>query len=450
MKFSISASQAASSLLLASNVVNAQLTLDLTQTDSIKQAAKQAATNMFNYYTGWRPGDVPGNLPAPYYWWEAGAMFGALVDYWYYTGDDTFNANTTAGLLAQVGPNRDYMPPNQTKTEGNDDQGFWGMAAMSAAEVNFPNPPGDEPQWLALAQAVFNTQAPRWDDTTCAGGLRWQIFAFNNGYTYKNTISNGCFFNLAARLGRYTGNQTYVDWANRMWDWVGSVGLMNNEYHFFDGTDDTLNCSQVNHIQWSYNAGVFLLGAATMWNITEDDVWKQRVDGMLKGTSVFFKNNVMFEVACEPNGKCNVDQMSFKAYLARWMAATTKLAPWTADTIMPLIQTSAQAAAKSCNPGAIGATCGLQWTLGSYDGITGVGQQMSALEVIQSNLISKVAGPVTNATGGTSVGDPSAGSNSGQSPIIFDEITTGDKVGAGFLTTFILVGILGGSWWMVA
>ena len=55
--------------------------------------------------------------------------------------------------------------------------GFWGMAAMRAAETNFQNPPKDQPQWLALAQAVWNTQMERWDDTTCGGGLRWQIFS---------------------------------------------------------------------------------------------------------------------------------------------------------------------------------------------------------------------------------------------------------------------------------
>lgn len=32
------------------------------------------------------------------------------------------------------------------------------MTAMSAAETNFQNPPSDRPGWLALAQAVFNTQ----------------------------------------------------------------------------------------------------------------------------------------------------------------------------------------------------------------------------------------------------------------------------------------------------
>ena len=61
-------------------------------------AAKQVAAGMVNYYTGDRPGDVPGNLPAPYYWWEAGAMFGALIDYWYFTGDDQYNAITMQAM----------------------------------------------------------------------------------------------------------------------------------------------------------------------------------------------------------------------------------------------------------------------------------------------------------------------------------------------------------------
>lgn len=47
----------------------AAITLDITSQDSIKQAASKAAAGMVQYYTGYRPGDVPGNLPAPYYWY---------------------------------------------------------------------------------------------------------------------------------------------------------------------------------------------------------------------------------------------------------------------------------------------------------------------------------------------------------------------------------------------
>jgi mannan endo-1,6-alpha-mannosidase len=253
-------------LLVYSDHASAAIQLDLQSSDSLKAAAKVAAQGMMQYYTGHRPGDTPGNLPQPYYWWEAGAMFGAIIDYWYFTGDDTWNDMTTQAMLHQAGPDRDYMPPNQTRTEGNDDQGFWGLAAMSAAEDNFPNPPPEEPQWLALAQAVFETQRRRWDNATCDGGLRWQIFTFNNGYNYKNTISNGCFFNLASRLAVYTGNDSYAHWADTSWNWTDTIGLIDENYNFFDGSDVNLKCSEFDHTQWTYNAGVHLAGAANMYN----------------------------------------------------------------------------------------------------------------------------------------------------------------------------------------
>jgi len=80
--------------------------------------------------------------------------------------------------------------------------GSHGISTKPDCPHSFPNPPKDEPQWLALAQAVFNRQANRWDNATCGGGLRWQVESYNNGYDYKNSISNGCFFSMGARLGK--------------------------------------------------------------------------------------------------------------------------------------------------------------------------------------------------------------------------------------------------------
>lgn len=157
--------------------------------------------------------------------------------------------------------------------------------------------------------------------------------------------------------------------------------------------------------------------------------------------------NPRYEVACEPSNNCNVDQLSFKAYLSRWMAATTKVAPWTADQILPLLASSAQAAALSCSGGDGSIVCGTKWTTGTYDGVTGVGQQMSALEVIQSNLIKKVSGPVSNSTGGTSQGDPSAGTGTSSQPVnVPGAIRTKDKAGAGILTAIVIVASLGGGY----
>ncbi len=382
-------------------------------------------------------------------------MFGTLVDYWFLTGDETYNAVTTQGLLHQVGDDKDFMPANQTRTEGNDDQGFWGMAAMSAAENNYPNPPSDQPQWLALAQAVFTEYTTRWDTTTCNGGLRWQIFSFNNGFNYKNSIANGCFFNLAARLARYTGNQTYADWAEKVWDWEVGVGFISPSYQVYDGAGVDGGCTNLDRIQWTYNAGIFLHGAAVMYNVTEDAAtWKTRVDGLLAATTsnFFAKENVLVETACETVNLCNTDQQSFKGYMLRWLAGTSQMATYTYPQIQPLLQTNAAAAAAACSGspasgfnGIAGTACGFKWNANGFDGQAGVGQQMNALAALIYALVQPTtAAAATSTSGGTSEGDPLAGTTvktvTQRAPV-----TLGDRVAAGFLTTGILLSVVGGS-----
>lgn len=419
----------------------------------MKSAAKKVATNMVSYYTGMNPGDNPGNLPDPYFWWEAGAMFSALIDYWYFTGDDTWNGITMQGITWQAGDDGTFMPANQTRTEGNDDQSFWAFAAMSAAERNFPNPPDGTPGWLAMAQAVFNTQAARWNEETCGGGLKWQIFTFNNGYDYKNTISNGCFFNLAARLAKYTGNSTYADWADRVWDWTVNVGLMTDTYQFWDGANDRKNCSKIDRLEWTYNSGVYLLGAGVMYNFTEgDSVWGNRTQKILDSSNeTFFNDSIMYERACEPVNTCQVDQRSFKGYLARWMAATTQIAPFTYDKVMPLLRSTADAAAQTCTGGDDGTSCGMKWMEKRWHGEQDVGIQMAVLEVIQSTLIARVDPPVTRDHGGTSKGNPAGGAQPfdprPESPAV--DVTTGDKAGAGVLTAVFCLLAIGSTGWMV-
>ena len=168
----------------------------------------------------------------------------------------------------QAGTDGEFMPQNQTKDEGNDDQVFWAFAAMSAAELDFPPPQKDYPSWAAMAQAVFNLQTTRWDGTTCGGGMRWQITSLNNGWTYKNMASNGGFFQLASRLARYTGNQTYVHWAEKMWDWIDSSALVTQNgdvWKVYDGVSvDT--CTKPNTAQYTYNYGILISGLAHLYN----------------------------------------------------------------------------------------------------------------------------------------------------------------------------------------
>ncbi len=297
---------------------------------------------------------------------------------------------------------------------------------MRAAELRFPNP-STSTTWLDLAINAFNDQASRWDTSDCSGGLRWQIFTFNKGYNYKNAIATGAFFQLAARLAKYTGNQTYADWATNSYDWTSSVGFISDDYKVFDGAMADGNCSLIDRIEWTYTAGTFMYGSAVMTNFVRSSLfvapthtniaqtnanatWKIRTNGLLSSMSVFFTgaNNthdssanpgIMTEVACEPFGTCDSEQYTFKGLTAQWMGEAMQVAPFTTDKILSYLQSSAEGAAKQCSGGDSGTACGTQWTKEKYDGNTGLGQELSALNVFLANLAVNSSAPINaNAT----------------------------------------------------
>ncbi|KAF2656440.1 glycoside hydrolase family 76 protein [Lophiostoma macrostomum CBS 122681] len=450
--------------VLGRNVLPAQA-IDLNPDDpsSIRSAAKSVAEGLVGMYANIN-GDqtnvlsgIPGLLTyPPYYWWEAGAMFGQLIDYWYYTNDSTYNDMVREGMLFQIGDQMNYMPANQSKDEGNDDQLFWAFSVMSAAELGFPNPSSDKPGWLALAQSVMNQLNDRWDTQTCNGGLRWQIYQYIAGYNYKNTAANGGMFQLGARLAKYTGNKTYADWAERSFDWLAQSPLLPGDGQVYDGTDVLKQCSSPDRTPWTYNYGIMIGGSAYMYSYTNgSQVWADRLTKFIaQAQQKFFpqaqgNGTVMVEI-CEQSQKCNVDQWSFKAYLSRWLAISAQLAPFTKPTIMPMLQKSAQAAALTCTGGDNKNICGSRWYMDQFDSSQGVGQQMSALSVISANLISEVKPPYSADSGGTSQGNPSLGTGGDGKPagIEFDEVTMADKAGAGILTALALIATVGGGLWL--
>jgi mannan endo-1,6-alpha-mannosidase len=387
---------------LASSALAIEVTL--TDTSSVKTSLKTIAEGMVSYYTGDEPGGVPGLLPGSlscnpavlgtYCWWEAGAMWGSLINYWQYTGDTSYNDMITKAIQFQRGDDNNFNPANQSRSMGIDDQDFWAFTALDAVEANFPESTKEgDPSWLALAQGTFNFQKDYWDTRTCGGGFRWQVFLTNAGYNLKNMISNGGNFQLAARLAYITGNQSYADWAEMVWDWMEASPMFerasDGTLYIWDNTNADNNCSDVTNYIWTYNYGTLISGAVYMYNLTDGNAtWKARIDELLSSTMTLFfpatyGGDIMVEYLCEEKLICNQDQKSFKAYLSRWLAVTTLLYPETYSTIMPKLQKSAAGAAGQCDGGSDGTSCGQQWYTTTYDGVTGVGEQVSVSNLPQ-------------------------------------------------------------------
>lgn len=218
---------------------------------------------------------------------------GAMLDYSHYTGDSSYDDLLSTALSANIGPTNNLMIPKYQGQEGNDDQAFWTFNMLTAAERNLPQvDDASIPSWLQVAENSWNSLSGRWNTSACGGGLLWQIFAENpNGLNYRNSVSNGGLFQISARLYRATGNQTYLDWANKVWDWSVAVKMIDEAYAVYDGANSDTNCTDMNPISFSYSAGIYLYGAAVLANTTDGaaaSTWTQRTEGLFKASRSFF------------------------------------------------------------------------------------------------------------------------------------------------------------------
>ncbi|KAL2673670.1 hypothetical protein Neosp_012113 [[Neocosmospora] mangrovei] len=334
--------------------------LEIGSRDDILKTSKSLAADLIKFYHGNETGQVPGLLPdtttqskdddVNYYFYQSGAFMSTYIDYWQLTGDKTYNDLVMQGILHQVGQNEDFIPANQTLNAANDDQSIWAMAALTAAEYGFPDPPKDEPQWLDLAETVFESQRLRWDreveNKTCDGGLRWQIAFINNGYDWKSAEANTFFFTLSSRLARQTGNKTYVEYAEKVWDWLYDIELIDHDtFAVYDGSSVKSNCTQISKVQRSGAASSLALGAAYMFNQTDgSSTWKSRVEKLTSSfIDTFFQKDGSFaEASCATEKKCPRDLLTFKALSQRWLAVTSQIAPFTAETILKALRKSAE------------------------------------------------------------------------------------------------------------
>ncbi|KAK6218121.1 hypothetical protein LQW54_002871 [Pestalotiopsis sp. IQ-011] len=425
-------------LLLAVPGILGAITVDINDAESVKAAASLVAEDLLtSFYHGNEPGQTPGVFDdTHYYWWSGSALWATLLDFRARTGNTSYDDIVLQALQWQVGQGYDYLPANWSATEGNDDQSLWAQAALTATQTNFTEPADAEAQWLGLAQNVFDEQsddARRVDDgdSTCNGALRWQIFTFNTGYNYVNTLANGLYFSVGAQLAWLNDNKTASDEAIKTYDALTSIGLVTDDFAAYDGVA-VPECDSINKLQFSEAAGILLQGAAYTYNYTSDDVWKTRIDGYLSHImDTFFKDGVAFESACESSGNCNTDMLLYKGILHRSLAWTMKLAPYTAATILPVLKSSAAAAVSTCTGGDNGRMCGFSWTNGTFDSST-AGAQTSVLSALVSvlDLIDVASSGSGSGSGSGSAGSSSSsGSSSGGSS---NSSTTQGSMGTNF------------------
>jgi predicted alpha-1,6-mannanase (GH76 family) len=168
-------------------------------------------------------------------------------------------------------------------------------------------------RYLNTARSIFTRNTVAWDDT-CGGGLRWHA-----GSEYKNAITNELFITLAARLHqRVPGDQSYLSWAQRTWDWFEASGLINPRSLVNDGL--TAACQNNGQTTWTYNQGVILGALAALFEITGDRAYLARAEAIAQAALGGLTAAGILAEPCEATGKpCNEDQAQFKGIFVRYL-----------------------------------------------------------------------------------------------------------------------------------
>lgn len=371
--------------------------LDPSSKDSICRGTALIQKGILDYYF-----QNNATFQEPYYWWEGGLAFNNMIENACLCENSTLIPLITDALLMKSGDNFNFMPEDQIMVEANDDLAIWGFTLLTAAERNISLPENGTlgynsiPSWIEMAENVYLSMYERWQNKSlssdCGGGLRWQIFPWNKGYDYKNTVSNGGMFQMAARLGRFLNNSTYLKQADEIFSWlekdVKFVALDGKNTSVYDGAHISTNCTDFSTDQWSYNFAILLGGSAYMYNATNSSKWLNTTESLWNGTKAKFFNDdgIMYEEECQAKKTCNNDQRAFKGVLSLMLEYTSILVPQLHEDIHERLLPSAMAAAGSCDAGFDEHTCGMNWFNSTNDGFFGLGEQISSLSVIQSLL----------------------------------------------------------------
>jgi predicted alpha-1,6-mannanase (GH76 family) len=234
-------------------------------------------------------------------WWNSANVLTAVIRYTKLTGDQSHASVIATTFTAAAKTHAGFINTYY------DDNAWWALAWVAAYDLT------RNQRYLNAAEAIFTRNTAAWD-STCGGGLRWHA-----GSEYKNAITNELFITLAALLHqRVPGDQNYLSWAQRTWDWFAASGLINPDNLVNDGL--TAACQNNGETTWTYNQGVILGGLSALFQITGDRDYLTRAEAIATATLGQLTAAGILAEPCESAGPaCNEDQAQFKGIFVRYL-----------------------------------------------------------------------------------------------------------------------------------
>ena len=202
-----------------------------------------------------------------HYWWQAHAL-DVLIDAYELTGDAAWlhrASDLYEGLLSRNGGDlhNDYY----------DDMLWMALAVLRLYEITGQN------HYLTTVQTLWNDIISAWN-TSFDGGIPWRRTQLD----YKNAPSNGPAVLLAARLYQTTGDETSLEWARRIFDWMQNVLVDPASGLVWDGINRQGDGLIDKQWMFTYNQGTYSGGALALWKITGESFYLQQARRNVQST----------------------------------------------------------------------------------------------------------------------------------------------------------------------
>ena len=197
------------------------------------------------------------------YWWAAHAVDN-YVDNYRRTGKTERLTKLTKmvnGAKARNG--------NTLINHFYDDMEWMALALLRACDLSA----SVKRQYWSQVVTLFDDIIGGWSDVD-GGGLHWNKNKTGDG-RYKTSCSNGPAMILAARLYQQTGEQRYLDWALRIYEY------MYTHNRFPDGVVKDHATLEDHEVTFSYNQGTWVGGLLELYKITGEEHYRTTATELL-------------------------------------------------------------------------------------------------------------------------------------------------------------------------
>ncbi|MCY7323879.1 MAG: carbohydrate-binding protein [Phormidesmis sp. CAN_BIN36] len=294
-------------------------------------------------------------------WWNSANALETTIDYCRLTDSLTYRSNLSNTF--------EKNKRNNFLNEFYDDEGWWALTWIKAYDLT------GEQRYLNMAKTIFNDMKGGWD-STCGGGIWW-----SKQRKYKNAIANELFLAIAAKLHLRTSGDTgagsYLDWAQREWNWFRNTGMINRDNLINDGLDN--NCKNNGQLTWTYNQGVILGGLVDLYRSTQDAALLNQARAIADAAIRVLAPNGILREPCEPD--CGQDGPQFKGIFVRYLGDLYQATQQ--STYKDFILRNADSIWSNCRNNAN--QFGLCWA-NAFDSADAV-RQSSAIDALNASLV---------------------------------------------------------------